>query len=87
MRSWKHFGKAILQHYCNKSFDDAVLRSLWMKMYDGFVEEIDGVDNGVDAYTGERNFAVSTTVSKRVSRLYPAWNEPYSVASFSIHQK
>lgn len=56
-------------------------------MYDGFVEEIDGVDNGVDAYTGERNYAVSTTVSKRVSRLYPAWNEPYSVASFSIHQK
>lgn len=87
MRRWKHFGKAILQHYCNKPFDDAVLQSLWMKMYDGFVEEIDGVDNGVDAYTGERNYTVSTTVSKRVSRLYPAWNEPYSVASFSIHQK
>lgn len=82
--SWKHFGKEILQHYCNKSFDEKVLQSLWMKMYNGFIEEIDGVDNGIDAYTGEQNYTVSTSVSKRVSRLHPAWNETYSVESYLI---
>ena len=47
-------------------------------MYDAFIEEIDGVDNGVDAATGEKNYKVTTTVSSRISRLRPAWNEEYT---------
>ena len=83
MGSWKHFGKEILQHYCNTTFEESTLHMLWMKMYDGFVEEVDGVDNGVNPYSGDAKYIVSTSISKRVSRLYPAWNEPYSVPSFA----
>ena len=49
------------------------------RVYDNFVEEIDGVDNGIDPSTGEANYAVTTTLSKRVKRLLIAWNEEYSV--------
>ena len=34
---------------------------------------------GIDPSTGEANYAVTTTLSKRVKRLLIAWNEEYSV--------
>lgn len=49
-------------------------------MYDNFVEEVDGVDNGIDPSSGVSNYAVSTSLSKRVKRLAISWNEEYSVA-------
>ena len=49
-----------------------------LKMYDNFIEEIDGVDNGVDAGIGAKNYKVTTTISQRVSRLLPDWNEEAS---------
>ena len=47
-------------------------------MYSAVIEEIDGVDNGIDSATGEKNYKVTTTVSSRISRLRPAWNEEYT---------
>ena len=48
---------------------------LYHKMYAGFVEHIDGIDNGVEVADGELRYAVSTTLSSRVSHLNPAWND------------
>ena len=76
--SWKHFGKRIIKEFCKRDFDEATLQMIQDRMYDGFIEEVDGVDNGVDPYTGEKNYKVTTTVSRRVSRLLPAWNEEYT---------
>ncbi|KAK8805120.1 hypothetical protein WA538_001710 [Blastocystis sp. DL] len=75
---WKHFGKRIIKEFCKRDFDEATLQMIQDRMYDGFIEEVDGVDNGVDPYTGEKNYKVTTTVSRRVSRLLPAWNEEYT---------
>jgi len=55
---------------------DAIFR----KVYRSFVEAIDGIDNGVEAYDGGvRNYDVTTTLGDRVSALNPRWNQPTEV--------
>lgn len=46
-------------------------------MYENFVEEVDAVDNGISQWEeGEPRYALTTTLSARVSRLNPTWNQP-----------
>ena len=40
------------------------------------MEEIDAVDNGVAISDAPLKYCANTGLSSRVSRLYPAWNEP-----------
>ena len=49
------------------------------KLYDSFVQEIDGVDNGIDPCTGDMNYQVTTTISSRVKRLAVPWTEEWTV--------
>lgn len=44
------------------------------QLYENFVEEVDAVDNGISQCDGEARYAVSTTLSARVSHLNPRWN-------------
>jgi len=51
--------------------------AIYRKVYKGFIEHIDGIDNGVEAFdSGKRNYEVSSTLSSRVGRLNPLWNQP-----------
>lgn len=46
-------------------------------MYENFVEEVDAVDNGIAQWDeGEPRYALTTTLSARVARLNPTWNQP-----------
>jgi hypothetical protein len=46
-------------------------------MYENFVEEVDAVDNGISQWEeGEPRYALTTTLSARVARLNPTWNQP-----------
>jgi uncharacterized UPF0160 family protein len=78
---YKHFGREVLRKVLPGLSDDDVV-TLYDKMYKGFIEHIDGVDNGVEEFTSEtkmtQNYKVATTLSGRVSRLNPRWNEPSS---------
>ena len=47
-------------------------------MYDNLVEEVDGIDNGIEPGTGTKNYKVNSAITNRVARLYPGWNEEYS---------
>ena len=44
-------------------------------MYAKFVEEYDGIDNGVNQFDGEPRYHITSTVSARVGRCNPRWNE------------
>jgi urease accessory protein len=51
---------------------------LHRKLYDDFVEAIDGIDNGVPQYptsAGSPAYASKTDLSSRVGHLNPRWNE------------
>lgn len=75
---YKHYGRDVLtQIACSNGveLDAALLEVIYAKIYSGFVEHIDGIDNGIEAFDGERNYSVSTTLSARVGQLNPSWNE------------
>lgn len=53
-----------------------VAEVVYQKIYKDFLEAIDGIDNGVEIAGGaELKYRVTTDLSARVGRLFPAWNE------------
>jgi len=58
-----------------------IITLLFDQLYTFFIEHIDGIDNGVDEFgAGDgvqlvRRYGVSSTLSARIGRLYPRWNE------------
>ena len=69
----------IIESICQRSFTPEVLDRIHKKIYESFVEEVDGIDNGIDCCKGESNYQVSTSISSRVKRLSIPWTEEYSV--------
>ena len=47
-----HYGKQVLASITQVSEDDAMLPGLYDKIYEKFIEAVDGVDNGIDQYEG-----------------------------------
>lgn len=52
---------------------------MYKRIYEYFIEEIDAVDNGVNATEEKPKYHVTTTLGGRVKALNPAWNEPKQV--------
>lgn len=51
------------------------LQHLFLNIYEGFVEELDAIDNGVPMYPeGRPRYRIGTHLSARVHRLNPEWN-------------
>lgn len=75
---WKHFGKEILAAHLHVAATDERVSLLHLKLYDDFVEAIDGIDNGVPLYppsAGKPAYSSKTDLSSRVGYLNPAWND------------
>ncbi|CCW66685.1 unnamed protein product [Phytomonas sp. Hart1] len=72
---------------CAKFVSKEELELIFDAVYSSFVEEVDGIDNGLDPYTikGDENkvegveivkrYIQTTTLSNRVGRLNASWNE------------
>ena len=71
---YQHFGRSILKHVLGTQ-DEALVETCFHKLYRGFVEHIDGIDNGISIADGPARYHVSTSLSARVGYLNPAWNE------------
>ncbi|XP_023412758.1 MYG1 exonuclease isoform X2 [Loxodonta africana] len=72
-----HFGHKLLAQLLSTSEEDSMVGTLYDKMYENFVEEVDAVDNGISQWEeGEPRYAVTTNLSARVARLNPTWNQP-----------
>ena len=82
--SFKHYGKNIIESICQKSFAPDVLDRIHKKIYETFVEEVDGVDNGIDCCKGDANYHVTTSISSRVKRLEISWTEEWSVGCLHL---
>lgn len=62
----RHYGKGII----NKILDsDTAGDKLYIKVYEGFIEAIDGIDNGVPQYATDvkQSYSSNTNLSSRVS--------------------
>eukprot|EP00698_Gefionella_okellyi_P021605 TRINITY_DN703_c0_g1_i1.p1 TRINITY_DN703_c0_g1~~TRINITY_DN703_c0_g1_i1.p1 ORF type:complete len:281 (-),score=49.70 TRINITY_DN703_c0_g1_i1:24-866(-) len=73
---FKHFGWQIIQDRIG--CDDDTTDVIFMKVYNGFVEALDAIDNGVSQYPSEIEpaYRSSTDLSARIGRLNPEWNDP-----------
>ena len=70
-----HYGQDIIQELNKQTLDESILSLIYNKVYTGFIEHIDGIDNGVEVSDGPLNYKISTNLSSRVAYLNPQWNE------------
>lgn len=71
----RHFGQELIAHNFPQ-LDKEVVTDLWIKLYNDFVQAIDGIDNGISAFDGEPRYTSRTDLSARIGALNPSWNEP-----------
>lgn len=71
-----HFGRDVLKRILlPNEIAENTMDVIYSKLYEGFIEEVDAVDNGIDQYDGEPKYHVSTTLGARVSRMNPSWTD------------
>jgi len=70
-----HYGRDIIAKILGTSKDDKLTEKVFDKVYEGFIQEIDAIDNGVSICDGEQNYSISTNLSSRVGNLGPSWND------------
>jgi len=68
------FGKAVIKALTGSDINTAENETIYKKVYESFVEEYDGIDNGVNQYEGEAKYKITSTISSRVGNLNPKWN-------------
>lgn len=88
---YAHFGLEIISEILNKEeipVSSNSLSSLFTFVYEGFVEEIDAIDNGIPMYNeGKAKYKIGTHLSARVHRLNPEWNSPEPDSTDALFQK
>jgi len=73
---YKHFGREVIKTLA-PSIKDEDLDLVYNKVYSGFVEALDGIDNGIAAYPADIKplYKSRTDLPSRVAKLNPDWNE------------
>lgn len=70
-----HYGKLVLKKIL-PDVEDKIIDLLFLKIYEGFIQEIDAVDNGVPICDGQPRYYYSTHLSARVKHMNPSWQDP-----------
>lgn len=73
-----HYGERVIQEILKKqnvalSAEDTT--KLFKKLYQSFIQEIDGIDNGVPMFDQEPQYTIHTHLSSRVKTFNPNWME------------
>lgn len=78
-----HFGEDVINSIYKKntggSLSEEALKVIYLKVYENFIQEIDGIDNGVPMYAGEPLYTISTNLSYRVANFNPTWNSTENI--------
>ena len=75
---FKTYGMDIINHlYPHLNEEETKL--IHHRVYNKFIEEIDGLDNGVEMCVGEKNYQVNSTLTSRVALLRPYPEDKFSV--------
>uniref|UniRef100_A0A1B6DLN8 Uncharacterized protein n=1 Tax=Clastoptera arizonana TaxID=38151 RepID=A0A1B6DLN8_9HEMI len=69
-----HYGYEILRVMIGNSVTDDMVNNVFDYVYEHFIQEIDGIDNGIPMFDGEPKYSILTHLSSRVSRLNKTWN-------------
>jgi len=69
-----HFGERVIASVLGVDVTDSCIPKIYDKVYENFIEAVDGIDNGVNPTDEKPRYKVCTDLSSRVSHLSPAWN-------------
>ncbi len=76
---FKHYGKEVIQAIAaGRGVEGVVLDKLFERVYESFVEHLDGIDNGIESADGAVNYKVTTHLPARVDKLNLRWHEEQS---------
>lgn len=84
---YTYFGEEVIQQVLKNAQHDNVsadcLRNVFLKVYEYFIQEIDGIDNGVPQHPDEPLYRITTNLSSRVGNYNSVWNskEDYNVTA------
>lgn len=67
--------REILKREKNVDVTDECLRKVYERVYEYFIQEIDGIDNGVPQFAEEPTYRISTDLSSRVGTFNSQWND------------
>ncbi|GAB6022277.1 UPF0160 protein myg1, mitochondrial, variant 2 [Chamberlinius hualienensis] len=81
-----HFGRKILAEVLKCKEFDAIVDKLYDKMYENFIEEIDGIDNGIPISEDKPKYLITTNLSARVGHLNPWWNDEHPDIEDRFHK-
>ncbi len=74
-----HYGERVIQEVLKKKtnipLDPKELKIIFKKLYLNFIQEIDGIDNGIPMFEGEPSYRIHTHLSNRVKNFNPNWME------------
>ncbi|ELU12172.1 hypothetical protein CAPTEDRAFT_225005 [Capitella teleta] len=73
-----HYGRQLIAQMLGSKEEDKVTGTIYDKIYETFVEEVDAIDNGISQCDGEPRYSISSNLSSRVGYLNPRWNDDSS---------
>ncbi|GAA5893772.1 hypothetical protein JCM6882_003091 [Rhodosporidiobolus microsporus] len=75
---YKHFGERIISEVTKQPVSSPTVQTLYLKVYQDFIEAVDANDNGIAQYitTEPARYRSRTDLPARVGALNPRWNEP-----------
>lgn len=73
--------RQIIKNAGHEDITDECLHKVFLKVYEYFIQEIDGIDNGVPQHPDEPLYRITTNLSSRVGNFNAVWNskEDYDV--------
>ncbi|KAF5289873.1 hypothetical protein FQR65_LT02007 [Abscondita terminalis] len=88
---YAHYGMEVLSELLLKNkinVASASLPDIYLHVYDGFIQEIDAIDNGLPICNeGHPVYQINTSISARVQKLNPAWNSKSVQSPDDLFQK
>ncbi|CEM23379.1 unnamed protein product [Vitrella brassicaformis CCMP3155] len=75
---YKHYGRRVIETIVGPQAAAAAIDVMYKKIYQSFVEAIDGIDNGIEVADGPLRYKVYTQLSGRVGQMNPRWNQEQS---------
>lgn len=84
---YRHFGKEVVKNLTTKyvemyklnvEVNERTIDLVYHRLYDHFIQGMDGVDNGVNQYPTDvkPKYPEHTSIGNRIGRLNPSWVEP-----------
>ncbi|XP_057375722.1 MYG1 exonuclease-like [Daphnia carinata] len=70
-----HFGQEIVSQLLGIPIESELVQETYKRVYEGFIEEIDAIDNGISTHDGPARYKITTNLSSRIGNLNPKWNE------------